>query len=62
MYKKQKIKLGKRKQLKNHGWISGYVKPCGKYWKRIASKRVRQSRCVNDGCGYRKLFGWFERC
>lgn len=58
--KKQKLKLGKRKQLKINGWINAYVNPSGKKWKRMASKRVRQSKHVDDGCGYRKLFGWFD--
>lgn len=37
-----KIKLGKRKQLRETGWISAIVQPASKFWKRYFNKKVRK--------------------
>ena len=40
-----KLKLGKKKEMKRWGgWISSYVKPSGKFWKRYFNKKVRQGK------------------
>jgi len=39
---KIKLKLGARKKGKT--FISGFVKPSGKFWKRYFNKRVRQGK------------------
>ena len=45
---KYKIRLGKKKQLKNNAfgglWFSSYVKPTGKFWKRYFNKKVRKGK------------------
>ena len=43
-------------------WRSGYVKPAGKFWKRLSSKRVRKTRGISNGMLYKKAFGWFDLC
>ena len=56
---KYKLRLGKRKQLKNnaHGkyWFSYTIKPCGKFWKRYFNKKVRQGAEHKRG-------NWHEWC
>lgn len=58
--KSSKIKIGNSK-LNPDGWQSAYVKPCGKFWKRQASKKARKSKLF-DGNYYKKVWGWFEWC
>lgn len=42
---KEKLKLGKKGEMKRWGgWISSYVKPSGKFWKRYFNKKVRQGK------------------
>jgi len=37
---KEKLKLGKKGEMKRWGgWISSYVKPSGKFWKRYFKKK-----------------------
>ena len=36
-------------------YISGYVKPTGKFWKRLFNKKVRQG-------GVHKRMNWIEWC
>jgi hypothetical protein len=50
----------KKKQLKLFGWISAHIKPTGKFWKRQASKKVRHTKDILNGCDYRRIFGWME--
>lgn len=51
--KNTKIKLGKRKQLKETGWLSAVVQPASKFWKRYFNKKVRK------GAAHKKS-NWFE--
>ena len=37
-----KVKLGKKGFRKKCGWINGFVKPSGKFWKRHFMKKKRQ--------------------
>ena len=49
-----KIKIGKRKESKRHGfWQSYYIKPTGKFWKRYFNKKVRHGELHKRG-------NWFE--
>ena len=41
--------LGKRKQLNKEGWVSAYVKPSGKFWKRYFNKKVRKGGDYKKG-------------
>lgn len=54
---KYKLRLGKRKILKDnaHGglWFSYWVKPSGKFWKRYFNKKVRNGLPHKRG-------NWFE--
>lgn len=47
--------LSKKKQLKNNGWMNGYVKPTGKFWKRFFNKKVRKGAIHKRG-------NWWEWC
>lgn len=51
-----KLRLGKKKEFKRcGGWISSYIKPSGKFWKRYFNKKVR--------CGTpHKRGNWHEWC
>ena len=61
MGKKKRLKLGKRKQLRADGWVSAFVQPCGKFWKRVASKRARAcGDDLADGAAHKKTWGPFE--
>jgi len=51
---KNKIILGRRKQLRD-GWVSNYIKPSGKFWKRYFNKKVRTGLQHKRG-------NWFEWC
>jgi len=51
----QKIKLANKKGFQKTGWVNGYVKPAGKFWKRLFNKRVRK------GATHKKS-SWFEWC
>ena len=45
------VKLGKKGFRKEYGWINGFVKPSGKFWKRYFMKKKRQvplEEQVND--------------
>ena len=46
---------------RNHGclYVSDWIKPCGKFWKRQASKRFRKVRSAGSYGFYKKTFGWF---
>jgi len=57
---KSRLRLGKRKTLNKEGWVSNFIQPSGKFWKRQASKRSRQSVDVSDGTSHKKYFGWHE--
>lgn len=59
MGKNVRLKLGKRKQLRAEGWISAFVKPCSKFWKRLANKRARQVDHA-DGAAHKRTWGPFE--
>lgn len=49
-----KIRLGKKKETKRNGWwLSYYVKPTGKFWKRYFNKKVRNGKQHKRG-------NWFE--
>jgi hypothetical protein len=61
MGKKTRLKLGKRKQLRIEGWVSAFVKPCGRFWKRLASKQARRSGDeLVHGAAHKKTWGPFE--
>lgn len=62
MGKDRRIPLGKRKTLKINGYMNGYVEPHGKFWKRLASKKVRRTAVISNGTAYRKIWGPFEWC
>ncbi len=50
----RKILLGRRGgELKKEGWISAYIKPTGKFWKRYFNKKVRQGKDHKRG-------NWFD--
>ena len=57
--KKKRLRLGKRKIFRDEGWVSAYVQPSGKKWKRIASKRSRNAD-IASGANHKKTFGFFE--
>lgn len=68
LYKRSKfVAIGTKNKLKQyefHGepispYESDYIKPQGKFWKRVANKRIRKSFCFNGGY-YRKVYGWFH--
>lgn len=56
-----RIKL-KYNKLHPKGWRNGYLKPAGKFWKRISSRKVRRSKITLNGAFYKKLFAPFEWC
>jgi hypothetical protein len=41
-------------------WISTWVKPKGKFWKRNSNKKIRKSDSVSGGGFFKKVWGWFE--
>ncbi len=54
----RRIKLTDGKRLT---YENGYVKPAGKYWKRVANKKVRKdSKVSNKTSTYKSIFGWFN--
>ena len=56
--KDQRVKLGKKGFQQKQGWISGFVKPTGKFWKRYFTKKKRQiplDQQINDN-------KWWEWC
>jgi len=56
--KDQRVKLGKKGFQQKQGWISGFVKPTGKFWKRYFTKKRRQiplDQQINDD-------NWWEWC
>lgn len=55
---RHKIKLGD-KSHGNTGLLSYYVKPSGKFWKRVFNKRVRKRKIYNNV--YRRG-NWMEWC
>lgn len=66
MMKDDRLKLNNNKQLRNSSgeklWISAYVKPSGRYWKRKAAKKVRRYGEISSGSSYKKFFGWMDWC
>lgn len=53
---RRKLKLGKKKEMKRHGgWVSTWIKPSGKFWKRFFNKRVRKGKDHKKG-------NWVEWC
>lgn len=55
--------LGKRKAKQLYGgWVSDWIKPCGKFWKRQAAKKFRKSEDAVSGCYFKKVYGWVEWC
>ena len=51
-----KLRLGKKREFKrNQGWISSYIKPNGRFWKRFFNKKVRQGLQYKRG-------NWHEWC
>ncbi len=49
-----KLRIGRKRELKRQGtWQSYFVKPCGKFWKRMFNKKVRQGAAYKRG-------NWFE--
>jgi hypothetical protein len=51
-----KLRLGKKREFKrNQGWISSYIKPSGRFWKRFFNKKVRQGLQYKRG-------NWHEWC
>lgn len=57
--KTKRFRLGKRKILNKEGWVSAYLQPSGKYWKRLANKKSRQVDHA-DGNAHKKCWGPFE--
>lgn len=58
-----RLRLGKRKSKRIYGgWTSDWIKPCGKFWKRRASKAFRKYGDAPSGCFHKKVYGWFEWC
>ena len=57
--KKKRLRLGKRKILREEGWVSAYVQPSGKFWKRLANRKARRVEHA-DGCAHKKTWGPFE--
>ena len=42
---RHKLRLSKPKERKRHGgWTSYWIKPVGKFWKRLFNKRVRTNK------------------
>lgn len=60
MGKKKRLRLGKRKIFRIDGWVSAYVQPSGKFWKRVASKAARRRNDFGNGAAHKKTFGPFE--
>lgn len=55
-----RIKFGRKGEKKRlGGWLSGFVKPSGKKWKRKASKKARIKSLTGKGNIYKKMWGWF---
>ncbi len=53
---RRKLKIGKKKEMKRHGgWVSAWIKPSGKFWKRFFNKRVRKGKDHKKG-------NWVEWC
>ena len=59
MSKKKRLRLGKRKQFRLEGWVSSFVQPGNKFWKRFASKAARRADFAS-GASHKKTFGHFE--
>ena len=43
---KRKLRIGRKGEMKRCGgfWVSGIIKPTGKFWKRHFNKKVRQGQ------------------
>ena len=52
-----RLRLGKRKAKRLYGgWTSDWIKPCGKFWKRQASKKFRKYENAKSGCFHKKVY------
>lgn len=57
MGKQNRLRVGKRKQRAVDGLISAYAMPSGRFWKRLAAKKVRKQGEMINGQMYKKLWG-----